>query len=129
MRKKTHWKLDALTFEKRLYKTTHVNHPSSVWVRQSISHYSWLYEHYKELLKEYTFRFGKTHKSEELVDLLNLFPNYISVRTFRAPPPAMDPKYIISEDAVENYRNYYKNGKAHLHKYTKRQPPEWLLTK
>jgi len=127
MRKTTHWALDSLSMENNLYKATHVNHPSSVWVRQSISHYYWLYNHFDELLKEYTFRFDDKHNTGKLADYLQIAPNYIPVRTFRAPPEAMDPTYIFSLSTMENYRHYYRVGKAHLHKYTKRQPPDWLI--
>jgi hypothetical protein len=39
----------------------------------------------------------------------------------------MDRAYIISDDPIINYRNYYKHGKAALHKWTKREAPEWIL--
>ena len=42
------------------------------------------------------------------------------------PPSAMDPKYIISEDPIINYRNYYEQGKTHLHKWKNREKPWWL---
>jgi len=32
----------------------------------------------------------------------------------------------VKDDPVASYRNYYRLGKTHLHKWTKRQPPEWL---
>jgi hypothetical protein len=39
----------------------------------------------------------------------------------------MDGSYIISEDPIVNYRNYYKHGKAKLHKWKNREAPEWIL--
>jgi hypothetical protein len=33
----------------RLYKSTHVNHPSNVWVRESLANYIWLCHHFKAL--------------------------------------------------------------------------------
>jgi len=53
-----------------LYKKTHVNHPSTVWARQSDSNYSWLYNHFIALLFEYTYRYGKIHKTSRLIDEL-----------------------------------------------------------
>jgi hypothetical protein len=35
-------------------------------------------------------------------------------------------EYIIDEDPIINYRNYYKNGKTKLHSWKNRQPPDWL---
>lgn len=43
------------------YKTTHKNHPCSIWVRQSRGNYLWTLELFKELCKEYTKRYGKIH--------------------------------------------------------------------
>jgi hypothetical protein len=41
-------------------------------------------------------------------------------------PSAMAPEYRISEDPLTNYRHYYKIGKASMHKWTNREPPEWI---
>jgi hypothetical protein len=41
-------------------------------------------------------------------------------------PSCMAPEYIIDSDPIINYRNYYKMGKTHLHKWKKRNPPEWI---
>ena len=46
------------------YKLTHKNHPSSVWVRKSLSNYNWLLELTKELCEEYTFRYSKIHSCD-----------------------------------------------------------------
>ena len=110
-----------------LYQATHVNHPSAIWCRESKDNYLWLFNHTVELTREYTFRYGKRHKCCDLLGCLGAVPHNISVVPFTQPPPAMDPKYIISQDSVENYRNYYNHGKIHLHRYKKRSPPEWLV--
>ena len=46
-----------------LYKATHKNHPSAVWTRQCSRNYIWLYYLWRELCKEYTYRYGKEHAS------------------------------------------------------------------
>jgi hypothetical protein len=51
---------------------------------------------------------------------------HLPMKTWTDPPQAMDPKYRL-EDPVEAYRNYYKHGKVHLHKWTKRQVPTFIL--
>lgn len=125
-RKVKRWRLpdarDAI-----LYSATHVNHPSAVWCRESKDNYLWLYNHTVELTREYTFRYGKRHKCCDLLGWLGAVPHNIPQVPFTQPVPAMDTKYIISNDSVVNYRNYYNHGKTHLHKYTKRSPPEWLV--
>lgn len=122
------WLLDDHR-EQELYSATHINHPSAVWVRESGRHYRWLWHYLKEHCYEYTHRYGKTHKVEQsgLLESLTFTPNNIPETSFHQPPSCMDTKYIISKDAIENYRNYYKVGKAHLHKWKNRQPPAWIM--
>ena len=109
-----------------LYKSTHINHPSAVWCRSSAINYMWLFDHLRALLEEYSHRYNKHHKCERLIPFLKDLPQNIVHGPFTEPPCAMPPEYIISTDAVKNYRNYYKYGKAHLHKYTNAAPPAWL---
>lgn len=120
------WKLNTSN-DQHIYQATHVNHPCSVWVRQSFSHYMWLYRHFVALINEYKFRYNnKLHKCETLIPYLKNAPNNISKVGFTDPPAAMDDKYIISEDVIENYKNYYKMGKKHLHKWSIREAPSWI---
>jgi hypothetical protein len=111
-----------------LYSATHINHPSAVWVRQSNDNYNWLWRYLEEHCVEYTYRYGKVHKVESsgLHESLISAPHNIPNAPFIQPPSCMDTKYIISENAVTNYRNYYKVGKAHLHKWKNREAPEWI---
>ena len=98
-------------YNELLYKKTHENHPSSVWVRISKQHYQWLLEHFIALSKEYTRRYHKEHKSyTTLYDLLKQPPNNLKDKGFTAPPQCMPPKYykLHSKDA---YRSYYVNEK------------------
>lgn len=110
-----------------LYKSTHINHPSAIWVRQSRANYLWLYSLFAEVIKEYTYRYGKHHASESLLDVLSKPPVNIPDKPFTQPTPAMDAEFIISTDSIVNYRNYYINGKSDLIAYKKRDIPEWLL--
>lgn len=112
--------------ENVIYQATHINHPSSVWCRANSSNYGWLHTHLGALLKEYTYRYGKTHSCHHIYEALTEHPLNIKSGPFTQPTPAMDMSYIISKDSVENYRNYYKQAKTHLHCWTKREKPFWL---
>ena len=57
-RKIKRWKLNS-DLEHILYKASHVNHPSGIWVRSSISNYKWLYEMWTELNNEFMYRYNK----------------------------------------------------------------------
>lgn len=112
--------------ETLLYSATHFSHPSAVWCRQSNNNYTWLYCHFLALLNEYTHRYGKKHKCNFLVDVLMSPPQNIPVGYKTQVTPAMPDEYKVPGDSVTSYRNYYKNAKTHLHKWTNRTPPEWI---
>ena len=45
-----------------LYKSTHINHPCSIWTRASLDNYNLLIDYTKEIIKEYKHRYdNKTH--------------------------------------------------------------------
>lgn len=112
-----------------LYQATHVNHPSAVWTRQSVENYNWLVDHLFALGNEYTYRYNKTHKCfGELTYQLASPPFNLKNYDMTTMPSAMDKKYIISDDPVQNYRNYYRYGKQSIHSWKNRQPPKWIFT-
>jgi len=111
-----------------LYSATHINHPSAIWARTSVENYNWLADHFYALMEEYTYRYEKHHKCfGELSYMLQSPPKNLQEFDMTTIPSAMDTKYIISNDPVTNYRNYYKTGKTHLHNWKKREAPEWIL--
>jgi hypothetical protein len=110
-----------------LYSATHINHPSAVWCRKSVENYNWLADHMFALLNEYTHRYNKHHKVEgDLSYMLQSPPHNLKEYDMTEMPSAMANEYKISDDPLVNYRNYYKVGKTRMHKWTNRQPPEWI---
>lgn len=107
------------------YKATHMNHPSAVWVRQSINHYLFLYEMFYYLCLEYTHRYNKTHKTQSLLNILKTPPKNIKDIEFKEPPLAM-PNYCKLNDVVNSYRNYYLKEKQSFLNYTKTSKPYWI---
>ena len=124
-RKIKRWKLPD-DREQHLYSATHINHPSSVWARTSDRNYYWLYKHFHALCKEYTYRYGKIHKCQEMYSWLCTPPKNIPIGYLTAITPVMPDEYKVPGNSVESYRNYYREGKKHLHKWTKREAPEWI---
>jgi len=104
-----------------LYKPTHVNHPCAKWVRESESNYIWLFDLLVCLLNEYTYRYGKIHKTSQMIEFLIKPPFNIPKIGFTKPPSAMPDEYKISENPVDNYKSYYKLGKKHLHIWKNRK--------
>jgi hypothetical protein len=111
-----------------LYRATHLNHPSAIWVRQSYANYVWLSKLLTALCREYTYRYGKVHKVERdgLEEELMYPPNNIPViLEFTEPTPAMPDEVKVAGDSIKSYHNYYINNKAHLASWKKRNKPEW----
>lgn len=108
------------------YRLTHKNHPCSVWARASLSNYKFLKELALELGDEYTHRYGRKHKSIEVVKQL---PR-IKFDDFGLTPFAKaiaTPEIKAIEDAVQAYRTYYNEEKYDLFSWKNRTEPEWII--
>ena len=94
------------------YKIAHKNHPSTVWVRQSASHYLWLYYHMLALGDEYTKRYNKIHLTiTKCKDVLARYPGGIFHVGFSEPPQCMPDEYK-HKSAIHAYWNYYIGDKS-----------------
>lgn len=71
-----------------VYKLTHKNHPSAVWVRQSSAHYNWLVDCALELCRLYYKDTGKVHKSYKVLVNLIALPLRMKNNGFKRPPVA-----------------------------------------
>ena len=91
-----------------VYKTTHKNHPSTVWTRESVKHYNWLYAHMKALSEEYTHRYGRVHLTwQKCQEALREPPEAMPDLEWREPPQCM-PDECKRASAVDGYRVYYR---------------------
>ena len=126
-RKIKRWRLSD-DREQALMKASHINHPSAVWARASDLNYTWLYNMWRCLLTEYTYRYDKVHACARLETLLAKIPNNIKTGFFTEPTPAMPDDVKVLGDSLKSYRNYYTKNKIHLAKWKKRPVPDWYLT-
>ena len=108
------------------YKATHKNHPSAVWARENRSNYQWLWQLLNNLLVEYTFRYGKIHKTERsgIFENLRQLPHELRGGKFTDPPQCM-PDYCKDDDAVIAYRNYYIREKSYMARWKNTDSPPW----
>ena len=119
--------LDVPSTDSLLYKASHIHHPCAVWARTNINNYMWLYELFVALCDEYTFRYGKIHKTDALLRrFLASPPANISHDPFTLPPQAMPSEYKHS-DPVQAYRQYYIGAKAKFARWTKQTTPDWFV--
>lgn len=112
--------------ESVLYNATHINHPSAVWVRQGRENYVYLWHLFVELCREYTHRYGRTHATERLVEVLASVPHNIGTNFFTQPTPAMPDEYKIPGDSIQSYKNYYLGDKKRMFSWKKRATPKWV---
>jgi hypothetical protein len=112
------------------YKHTHYNHPMNRWVRHSSWNYSWTLAHAQALCTEYTKRYNKTHKGEFAIHWCasNLpqvvFKNYYLTDWPRCFGDYKD-QIPVTNDAVEDYRNYYRIAKSYFAKWKMGNKPHW----
>jgi hypothetical protein len=107
------------------YRLTHKNHPCSIWARESLSNYLYLCELTLELCREYTYRYGKSHKTQQVLNwCVDNKPNIQDIG-LTTPALAMPDQYKTS-CPVESYRNYYINEKNHIAEWKNRDIPYWF---
>ena len=115
------------------YKSTHKNHPCTVWVGVSRYNALWLYDHMIALGEEYAYRYStketKTHATITKMQECNLLQLISVVLPHTDPtdfPQAMPDQYKVEGDSVAAYRAYYRGEKKELLSYSRRPPPDWL---
>ena len=108
------------------YKLSHKNHPCSIWTRSSLSNYLYLCELGLALCKEYTNRYEKRHKSQDVIEWCLVNKPNIKDIGFTEPPKAMPDEYKVS-DVVESYRNYYRGAKMGFAVWKNGNTPKWIL--
>jgi len=106
------------------YKTAYPNHPMTLWVNESPHNYAWAAIHGLELACEYTRRYKKRHKSQDIIEPLWKLKKGISTKC-TTPPKCMPDEYK-TDDYVQSYRNYYVGDKKRFARYTNRGTPEFM---
>lgn len=113
------------TGTEQMYKLTHKNHPDAIWARQSTENYAYLISLAILLGEEYTFRYGKVHRSIGIIEPMG-FPTGVPDGVFTHPPKCVHDDFKGIDDVVEAYRAYYKRDKAYMCTWKKREVPEWF---
>jgi hypothetical protein len=108
------------------YKSTHLNHPSAIWTRESLDNWLWLRDLAEALNYEWMYRYEHDHfhKSYETIQSLPL-PNIPSkgITPFRLAMP----DDVKVEDPIQSYRNYYNKYKQHIAGWKNREMPDWFM--
>ncbi len=108
------------------YRATHAKHPCTIWAGESMANWNWLIDYGMALCEEYTKRYGKTHKSQAVIE-------YCAKRHIELPKipqtpfaQAMPPQYR-NECVVTAYRDYYHGEKAGFATWKTKTPSWWRL--
>ena len=116
--------------EKNLYKCTHINHPCSIWTRESSNNYKWLYKLFCYLCDEYTKRYNKVHKTDtKLRSLLQLVPWNIQDYKMTTIHQAMPLEYQVDDNPITAYRIFYIFGKYKITTWKFTNKPWWFVDK
>jgi hypothetical protein len=111
------------------YKSTHIKHPCVLWAGESLDNWLWLQKLTAALNQEYQYRYDSPNPHKSSVIARQLKPPNIPSLGLTSFAQAMPEKRRIKDNAVEAYREFYRNEKRHLLKYKKRTSPEWLKNK
>jgi len=111
------------------YKKAHLNHPSTIWARQSVQHYKWLVQHGLEICREFESRYGKRHATQNILEWCEKNVPNIPNSEFKEPPLCMPDEFRVGS-TIEAYRNFYVNDKIKIKGLDwKKQPnkkPLWV---
>jgi hypothetical protein len=108
------------------YKATHANHPCTKWAAHSLENFQWLHAHGMALGDEYTYRYGKQHKSHTVIQ--GLQPPVAMPSLGLTPFALAVPGELRSASAVTTYREYYRQHKISIAAWTKRVAPSFMAS-
>lgn len=126
-----------------LMKPAMLNHPSTIWARQSAKNFSWLFEHGIALCDEYTHRYGKKHGAEKRILMTHfqnetkpnwphsgLTPVTIAMldkyRLDEKQYSQRNPNWIGWDFVIDSYRHYYLEGKWKFAEWRMNRRPNWF---
>ncbi|SPQ99269.1 unnamed protein product (mitochondrion) [Plasmodiophora brassicae] len=115
-----------------LYGASHVNHPVTIWVRESAENYRWTMALCDAMHDEWKYRFdheeSRVHGAYQKMLLLDpprdeAFPQ----RSLTKFAQAMPEEYRC-DDSIEAYHRYYQSpDKQRLASWRKRDRPDWFV--
>ena len=111
------------------YKEAHKNHPCTLWTGDSVDNFIWLWKHGMELCFEYTRRYNKIHKCQQVImDLSKTDLGTLQYQDMEMTPhPQCMPDEYKCGDPVRAYRQYYNFNKKDIAKWEKSRPtPDWF---
>lgn len=128
-----------------LMKPAMLNHPSTIWARETPQNFLWLYRHAIALCDEYTVRYGKEHGTRKRIqqtpieiihDMERKFPSELTPVTIAMADEYRLDKYEYFtknpnntewDFVIDSYRHYYLEAKWVFASWkVKERRPEWF---
>lgn len=107
------------------YKSTHKNHPCTLWAKATKANYNWLIALGMNLCYEYSYRYRKVHACQKVIEALSACPVDIPDGPLTDWAQAM-PDECKHYYAPQAYQLYYKQYKSHIAKWTGRDVPSFM---
>jgi hypothetical protein len=125
--------LAYLSTDHRLYKKTHVNHPSTVWARSSIDNVRWLLSYVRGMDREWQSRGHRLHASCKVsIDAACYLTAHAKLPEGLTEVPLCMPdelkpcSHLPMSEAVQFYRNYYVTCKLDIATWPAGRTPDWF---
>lgn len=106
------------------YKPTHANHPCVLWAKANRTNFSWLIRHGLALCAEYTYRYGKRHKCQDVIEAIDDNGDVTTFPVGHTNFVQCMPDQYKHRDPTVAYRRYY-HSKADFAVWSKRPAPYW----
>lgn len=111
-----------------IYRPTHLHHPTTKWVADSPDNFMWAVEHGLTLGEEYIRRYGRLHKS---VDVIRQAGDKVrGWSCYATPPPKCMPDHIRDaypgddwDSVVRAYRAYYAEKAKKITPFNRKGKP------
>jgi hypothetical protein len=91
-----------------------------------MENYIWLCDLGIELCEEYTYRYGKRHKSQDIIEWCLTHKPKLKYKGDTTPFALAMPDECKVGDAVDSYREYYRTEKRKIAVWKNRETPEWF---
>ena len=107
------------------YKSTHTNHPCTLWAGRSLSNWEWLRSLAIALNREYKHRFDREDHAAASV-VRGLQRPRLPKEGLTEFAQVLPEKYRVPGDAVRAYRAYYIGEKSIIARWTHHRAPPWF---
>ncbi|MFW6357973.1 MAG: pyrimidine dimer DNA glycosylase/endonuclease V [Chroococcales cyanobacterium] len=108
------------------YRPFSVKHPCVIWAGNTRGNWEWMVTHALTLCEEYTRRYGKRHKSQDVIEWVK--EHSAGPETGELEPFVMAmPEECKGKNPIEAYRRYYLDYKLPFATWKPpSEPPKWF---